>query len=423
MMCSRRELALLNIGHDGMKSKLRRPDGSNHRLSCGRLLLGLLAIATSVFAHGGDNAVDRAPQLVLADGGSRGVFDPSVTADTETGRLWMSYSAFDVSRHSRWGVGLGIAYSDDGETWRNVGAVQAFVDVAVGPLGSTEAGESAVDAESRGTWQNETSTLVFDDDAPREQRWKLFWHQSLWVNDVPRYPSYSWIALKMADAPENLARAAPIKLFTGYMARPAAESDGAPAFSPLPQPPAIQLEKKDPQLGACVFGQPAAIAARDGLYLALDCAWLGSRPGLHTVLLRCAYPGCNVTDAASWTVIGRLIEPRDGPWLDEQYKGFGGTALVEKDGGYYLIATPMTSKGDRYDGCNVYRFKDLAQGQLERTRRSKLVIAQTVRGLPDTHHGACAAHARLKGGILLSQIVSTAAPRIMQIRRSGVELR
>jgi hypothetical protein len=88
-----------------------------------------------------------------------------------------------------------------------------------------------------------------------------------------------------------------------------------------------------------------------------------------------------------------------------------------------LIATPMTSEGDRYDGCNVYRFKDLASGQLERTRRGRLVVAQTVRGIPGTHHGACAAHARLKGGILLSQILSTAAPRIMQIRRSGIELR
>jgi hypothetical protein len=370
-----------------------------------------------------DVIANGVPQLSIDGSGSRGVFDPAVTEDPETGRLWMSYSSFDVSTHSRWGVGVSIAYSDDGESWRNAGAVQTFADVTVGPLGATEAGEGAVDADSRGTWQNETSTLVYDGHAPAEQRWKLFWHQSLWVNDVPRYPSYSWIVLKMADTPENLAQAAPIKLFTGYLARAAAESEGAPAFSPLPQPPAIQLDKKDGQLGACVFGQPTAISARDGLYLALDCAWLGSRPGLHTVLLRCAYPGCSVTDNASWTVVGRLTEPRDGPWLDEQYKGFGGTALAEKDGRYYLIATPLTSAGDRYDGCNVYRFKDLTRGQLERNRRGKLVVAQSVRGLPETHHGACAAHARLKGGILLSQIVSTAAPRIMQIRRSGVELR
>lgn len=93
------------------------------------------------------------------------------------------------------------------------------------------------------------------------------------------------------------------------------------------------------------------------------------------------------------------------------------------------VATPAARKvllagiGARgvFDGCNVYRFEDLARGKLERQRRGQLVIAQTVRGIPGTHHGACAAHARLKG-ILLSQIVSTAAPRTMQIRQSGVEL-
>lgn len=361
------------------------------------------------------------PQRVLVDIGARGVFDPSVTEDPETRRLWMSYSSFDVSSNSQSGVNLRIASSEDGETWRDVGVVQRSADVVVGPLVATEAGEDYAEEGSRGTWQNGTSTLVYDQHAPREQRWKLFWHHSLWVDDVPRYASYSWISLKMADSPENLAQAPPIKLFTGYMSRTAGESAGAPAASPIPGPPSIQLDKKDPQLGACMFGQPAAISTPDGLYLALDCAWLGTRTLLHTVLLRCAYPGCVPTDAATWTVVGRLTEPRDAPQLDEQYLGFGGTALVEHGGRYFLIATPIAAAGNRYDGCNVYRFEDLRYGKLER-RRGKLVVAQTVRGIPETHHGACAAHSRLKGGILLSQIVSTAAPRVMQIRRSGVEL-
>jgi hypothetical protein len=382
------------------------------------------AIAASIVTASGADEIARstASQALLTSIGARGVFDPSVTEDPATRRLWMSYSSFDVSSNSRSGVNLRIAYSDAGETWRDVGVVHEFKDVVVGPFTATDAGELYVDEGSRGTWQNETSSLVYDDHAPREQRWKLFWHQTLWVTDVPRYASYSWIALKMADSPENLAHAPPIKLFTGYMARTAGESAALPAVSPIPQPPAIQLDKRDPQLGACMFGQPAAISAPEGLYLALDCAWLGSRPLLHTVLLRCAYPNCVVTNAENWTVVGRLTEPRDGPQLDEQYKGFGGTALAENGGRYYLIATPITLKDNRYDGCNVYRFEDISHGKLERQRRGKLVVAQTVGGIPETHHGACAAHARLKGGILLSQIVSPAAPRVMQIRRSGVEL-
>lgn len=387
------------------------------------LILGALALAASPAAssRAGEVASSTPPKILLVGVGARGVFDPSVTEDPETRRLWMSYSSFDVSSRSQSGVNLRIAFSDDGETWQDAGIVQRFTDVVVGPLAATETVENYVEEDSPGTWQNEASTLVYDHHAPRDQRWKLFWRQALWVNDVPRYASYSWIVLKMADAPGNLAHAPPIKLFTGYMARATGESAAAPAFSPIAGPPAIQLDRKDAQLGACLFGQPAALSAPDGLYLALDCAWLGTRALLHTVLLRCAYPGCVPTDAATWRVIGRLTEPRDGPQLDEQYQGFGGAALVENGGRYYLIATPIASADHRYDGCNVYRFEDLTYGTLER-RRGKLVVAQSVRGIPGTHHGACAAHSRLKGGILLSRIMSTAAPRVMQISRSGVEL-
>ena len=392
----------------------------NARILCRLLLVSTLPTVTSVAASAEEVANPRIQQ-VLTGVGARGVFDPSVTEDPTTQRLWMSYSSFEASTHSDSGVVLRIAYSDDGETWRDAGAIQGFTEVLAGPLQSSAAGELEVDAESPATWQNEASTLVYDARAPREERWKLFWHQTLWVNGVPRYAGYSWIALKMADSPENLSHAKPIKLFTGYMAKKAGESSAEPAFSPIPGPPAIQLDKKDPQLGACMFGQPAALSTHDALYLALDCAWLGTRPQLHTVLLRCAAPDCIVTNAASWTVVGRLTEPRDGRQLAEQYEGFGGTALVEKNDQYFLIATPLAS-GGRYDGCNVYRFEDLASGELERGRRGELRVASTVHGIPDTHHGACAAHARLKGGILLSQIVRSASPRVMQIRRSGVQL-
>jgi hypothetical protein len=396
---------------------------STHFRSTSRNLpIAVVAVVASTFALCVTAEADSsATTAILAGVGARGVFDPAVTEDPEKHRLWMSYSSFETSSHSQFGVNLRIASSEDGETWRDAGVVHGFTDVTVGPLAATDAGEGYVDEGSRGTWQNEASALVYDGHARREQRWKLFWHQALWVDGAPRYAGYSWIALKMADSPENLAHATPIKLFTGYMARTAGESAAPPAVSPLPYPPAIQLDKKDPQLGACMFGQPSGLAASDGLYLTLDCAWLGTQARLHTVLLRCAYPGCNLTDAASWTVVGRLTEPPDGPRLNEQYKGFGGAALAERDGRYYLLATPIAAEDNRYDGCTVFRFKDLKLGKLER-RRGKLVVAQTVRGIPETHHGACASHARLKGGILLSQIVSPAAPRVMQIRRSGVEL-
>jgi hypothetical protein len=384
------------------------------------LLLLLLGFSAAQ-ALADENAASRRIALYGHES-ARGIFDPSVAHDPQNGRFWMSYSSFEASAHSRWGVSLRLAFSDDGERWHDAGEVQSFSDVTVGPLQATEAGEMEVPESSRGTWQNETSALVYDTHAPPEQRWKLFWHQTLWANDVPRHAGYSWIALKMAASPEELVAAPAVKLFTGYLAKSAGESSSPPAMAPIAGPPTIELDKRDPQLGACVFGQPAALSAKEGLYLALDCAWLGTRPLLHTVLLRCAQPACNVTDAASWAVVGRLTEPRDGLLIDERYRGFGGTALAEANGRYYLIASPVTQADDRYDGCYVFRFKDLARAELQRERRGRLNIARIVSGIPNTHHGACAAHADLKGGILLSQIMSTAAPRVMQIRQSGVAL-
>jgi hypothetical protein len=51
----------------------------------------------------------------------------------------------------------------------------------------------------------------------------------------------------------------------------------------------------------------------------------------------------------------------------------------------------------------------------------ELAAAEEVRGIPDSHHGACAYHERLKGGILLSQFVITAVPTF-QIRKSGIDI-
>src|SRR5687768_7487035 len=89
-----------------------------------------------------------APQRAILGGmGARGVFDPSVTEDPATRRLWMSYSSFDASTHSRFGVSLRLAYSDDGEKWHDAGAVQKFSEVLAGPLQATEAGELEVGSE------------------------------------------------------------------------------------------------------------------------------------------------------------------------------------------------------------------------------------------------------------------------------------
>src|SRR5687768_8680405 len=84
-------------------------------------MCALLALCASFaipqHTQAAEDLVDRAQQRALLPNiGTRGVFDPSITEDPATGRLWMSYSSFDASTHSRWGIGVRLAYSDDGET-------------------------------------------------------------------------------------------------------------------------------------------------------------------------------------------------------------------------------------------------------------------------------------------------------------------
>lgn len=105
-------------------------------------------------------------RISIAGVGSMGIFDPSLARDPATGRLWMSFSEVNASANSIWGVGLRLAYSDDaGLTWIDAGVIDPHRDVTVGPLTVTSPGEPAIPANSPGTWQSETSTLVYDPNA------------------------------------------------------------------------------------------------------------------------------------------------------------------------------------------------------------------------------------------------------------------
>ncbi|HEX5635973.1 MAG TPA: hypothetical protein VFY78_02710, partial [Gammaproteobacteria bacterium] len=53
---------------------------------------------TLIGCSSSDNNTPLLPErLTFAGIGEHGIFDPAVTLDTDTGRLWMSYSAVDPS--------------------------------------------------------------------------------------------------------------------------------------------------------------------------------------------------------------------------------------------------------------------------------------------------------------------------------------
>jgi hypothetical protein len=386
------------------------------------LLVAMSAVVMACNGSSDSSTPNTDPVRITFSGvGAQGIFDPSIAEDPDTGRLWMSYSEVGDSANSFWGVGIRLAYSDDGRTWHDAGAIAPFTDVTVGPLTVTSPGEPEILADSPGTWQNETSTLIYDQNASSGARWKILWHQILWVNNSIYMASYSWIAMKEAATPEGLAAATPVKLFGGYLLKTDGETTGAPAFSPIAGPPRIALETKHADLSTCVFGEPGAMATSAGLYLSFDCQLLGPTVTPYAVLFRCDAPGCVMTDSASWSYITRMLAPSDAQAIDPAYKGLSATAFAEKAGNVYLIATPVDATGDRYDGCRVYRFTDLANGTLERSTGSLVTVTQ-VAGIPDTHHGACAYHASLADGIIYSQLITEDDPTIFQIYASRVDI-
>ncbi len=373
-------------------------------------------------------AVSISPERVVFGGsGNLGIFDPSVTRDPGTGRLWMSYSSVDTSAFYAsslyWAVSIRLAYSDDnGVSWQDAGVVAApKVESLLGPMTVAPA-SPAIAANSQGIWQSETSSLIYDPSAPPAQRWKLIWFQYLNANLNSYFADHSWIALKMAATPLDLAAEAPVKLFGGAGLRPDGSNTGAPVFSPTGGVPAIQLNTdltlsiggaNLAELNLCVFAEPGLHATNSAVYLAIFCADASTAPITeYLVYFRCNSP-CAMTTAASWEYVGRLLTSPDAQAAtgDDHFQAL---ALVEKNGKTYLLATPVnTTSGNRYNGCRVYELVSVDSNQLRRNGGQLIELARV---------DGSAAYAGLDGGLLLSQFEATATPETFRIFKSRIGL-
>lgn len=373
--------------------------------------------------------------MTFGGAGDLGIFDPSMTRDPGTGRLWMSYSSVDTSIYYvsslYWAVSIRLAYSDDnGISWQDAGVVVApKVETLVGPM--TEAHPTGdIPAGSQGIWQSETSSLIYDPSAPIADRWKLIWFQYLNANLTSYFVDHSWIAMKMASTPLGLATATPVKLFGGVGLQSDGSNTGSPVFSPTGGMPAIQLNVDLTQsavganltdLHLCIFAEPGLYATNSAVYLAIFCADATTMPITEYLdYFRCGSP-CNMTSAASWEYLGRLLTPADAQAATADHH-FQAPALVEKDGKTYLIVTPVdTTSGDRYNGCRVYELSDVDSNQLRRNN-GQLVEVARIDGDASTHNGACDAYSALGGGILLSQFEAGSGTETFKIYKSQVDL-
>jgi hypothetical protein len=391
----------------------------------------IASLALLMISCGGGGTSPDPERITFSGGGELGIFDPSIARDPTDGRLWMSYSAVDssvfYSTDVYWTVSIRLAYSDDsGGTWADAGIVAApYTERVVGPM-TVAGGQPAIGATSAGTWQSETSSLIYDPGAPADERWKLIWFQYLNANLVSYFLDYSWIAMKAAPTPLELESAAPVKLFGGFGAQPQGEITDPPVHSPIGGPAAIALNadltkaavgESLADLQYCVFAEPGLAATSTAVYLSIFCMDVSV---LEENLLhfKCESP-CGMTDAGGWEYLGKMLTPADAAsaGVGDHYQA---PAIVQKEGRSYLLATPVdTTIGNRYDGCRVYEFGDLDSSDLL-PAGSGLNEVANASGEPDLHNGACEGFPDMEGGIIYSQFDPDTAPETFRIYKSGV---
>ena len=381
------------------------------------LLAGLFTlIFLSACGGGGGASLASNPtseKLTITGAGSLGIFDPSVTRDPNTNRLWMSYSSIEVSNYhpssTYWAVSIRLASSiDNGVIWQDEGEVAASEETLLGPFEPM----ATITADSEGTWQSEMSSLIYDPGAAAGEEWKLIWLQYLHVGSTSFFADHAWINLKMAATPAGLTTATPVKLFGGAGLRTDGSNTGSPVYSPTGGTPAIPLNTGLTQtmggadvteLNLCIFAEPGLHATNSALYLTTYCADAADTPPTeYLVHFRCTSP-CDITNAASWEYLGRLLTPADALATTGLHH-FQAPAIVAKNNKHYLVTTPVdTTSSGPYSGCRVYEFMNIDTNELLRDGSGDLIEIAQANGDTGTHNGACAAFSGLNGGILLSQ--------------------
>lgn len=391
-----------------------------------RLMMGVflvMIVACAVPAPGAAQQLGR--QISLGAVSEGGIFDPSL-ADTAPGReAWMSYSAVDPS--SRWprqnkrSVTTRLAYSNDaGATWTDVGyRINNSKDVTI--------------ASKAGTWNSEVPSLVFDPSAPEEERWRLFWHHYLQVNGDGQFQN-GWIGYKNAATPQGLRSAREIKLFGGKAYNTANDEESSDTGSPLGGRPVIKIEKLSPDLNMCVaLSEPGAMATPSGLYLSLVCyrPKIANPIGLlgigmfgvtsNVILLKCDAP-CHAASSGAWKYVATVMTADDAK--SAGFESYSASDLFGQNNRAYLIVSPVTNGPfpNSYNGCRVFRFANLATGELERNHGNLQPITE-IHGVPGSFNGACTYQpAVTASGFMYSQLkIVNSAPHF-QIYQTGITL-
>lgn len=368
---------------------------SSSPMSAARWRAGLIAVAVLATAA---TAVADAGEIVFPGVGDRGIFDAALERERRSRRIWMSYSAVEqvtVGGIPIDHVGTRLAVSQDrGETWADQGV---FVNSA-----QEESQPPAGFGTAPAVWQHEVSRVVYDRGAPESERWKIFWHRYLHVDDGnlmtdDRKFQHGWIGLRTAAEPAALALAPERKLFSAaaYHVAP-----GIAAYNDaILGPPEVRGHQLDPSLADCLaFTEPGATSTFRGLYVSLVCG-TADPAARRIVLLRWPYP------AGPWEYLGVALDAASAAAINAGYTGFSASELFSRGRRVFLIASPTASPFDFYAGCLVFRLQSPHQATLrDRDADGSPDVLLTVAGDPGGFSGACGYSPRSReSGLILGR--------------------
>lgn len=352
------------------------------------------------------------PERITFTGiGSVGIFDPSMEKDPNSSRLWLTFSAVDPSTmwpaENHHAVTTHLAHSDDsGQTWTYDKIINTLKDVDITVL---------TPPLNKGTWHNETSSLVYDSAAPSGEKWKLFWHRYLLIDyakiGLPsdyegRHFEHGWISFKQAASPDALDAASEVKLFGATSYDTGNNNLNNPTLPPVGGAPTISLSSAVPELNGCaVYAEPGAIYTNNKLFLALTCVMTSPSVQFKVALLSCNSP-CDPTQESNWSFVRFVVSDTEAQAMG--YTHLNGADLFKgADGKLYLSISPVgnTPYVDSYKGCKILEFENIETGQLVTAGSTPKVIFSYNAG-EDSFNGACTYDAAATfSGILLSQLV------------------
>ena len=219
------------------------------------------------------------------------------------------------------------------------------------------------------------------------------------------------MAFKKASTPQGLATATESKLFSGAAYDPANNTAGGSSRSPLGRAPLIGLNSLFAPLGTCVvFTEPGALVTPAALYLSMSCKEVpAGTTENRVILLRCAEP-CNPLLSSSWTLVGTVFSHANA--VAAGYKDFDGASLFEKNGSFYLVASPTSDSpiADAYNGRLVYQFANIDLGLLQPNNGGPAQATSSLHGTSNSFNGACGYHAQATAsGVLYSELDTSGA--------------